>query len=79
MKGLVVKKALITGITGQDGAYLAGRLQKPYLGNLEAHSLVGDASKAKEAFGWEPKVKFAELVKLMMQADLIAEDVAVTH
>ena len=31
--------------------------------------LQGDASKAKRELGWEPKVKFKELVKMMMEAD----------
>ena len=32
--------------------------------------LVGDTSKARNAFGFDPKVKFKELVKLMVEADL---------
>lgn len=32
--------------------------------------LVGDISKAKNAFGFEPKVKFKELIKLMLESDL---------
>jgi len=32
--------------------------------------LVGDATKAREKLGWKPKVSFAELVRLMMKADL---------
>jgi len=32
--------------------------------------LVGDPSKAKRVLGWEPKVAFADLVKLMVDADL---------
>ncbi len=35
--------------------------------------LIGDTSKARAAFGFEPKVKFKELVKLMVEADLEAE------
>jgi GDPmannose 4,6-dehydratase len=35
--------------------------------------LVGDTSKARTSFGFEPKVKFKELVKLMVEADLRAE------
>jgi len=31
---------------------------------------VGDASKAKRALGWEPKVRFPELVQIMVDADL---------
>ena len=32
--------------------------------------LIGDASKAKKQLGWEPKTKFYDLVKLMVDADL---------
>ena len=32
--------------------------------------LLGDASKAKAKFGWEPKVTFDELVKRMVKADI---------
>ena len=34
--------------------------------------LVGNAQKAKRALGWEPQVKFAELVNMMVDADLHA-------
>ncbi len=37
---------------------------------IEVNVLCGDASKAKRVLGWEPKVKFEELVKIMMEADL---------
>ncbi|PJA88265.1 MAG: GDP-mannose 4,6-dehydratase [Candidatus Moranbacteria bacterium CG_4_9_14_3_um_filter_36_9] len=39
----------------------------------EVDLLLGDASKAKNKLGWEPKIKFKELVKLMVEADLEAE------
>jgi GDPmannose 4,6-dehydratase len=32
--------------------------------------LQGDASKAKEKLNWEPKVKFKELVRMMVDADI---------
>jgi len=32
--------------------------------------LIGDYSKAKTLLGWEPKVTFSELVKLMVDSDL---------
>ncbi len=38
----------------------------------EVELLIGDASKAKRQLGWEPKVKFAELVRIMVDADLAA-------
>jgi GDPmannose 4,6-dehydratase len=36
----------------------------------EVDLLVGDASKAKRALGWQPKVRFPELVQIMVDADL---------
>ena len=36
----------------------------------EVDLLVGDSSKAADAFGWRPKTSFAELVRLMVDADL---------
>jgi GDPmannose 4,6-dehydratase len=38
----------------------------------EVDVLLGDASKAKEKLGWEPKVRFQELVELMVDADVAA-------
>ncbi len=58
-------------------------LQKElFLGNLDAKRdwgyapeyveglLIGDASKAKKILGWEPKVRFNELVRIMVDADM---------
>lgn len=36
----------------------------------EVDLLIGDPAKAKEKLGWEPKTKFKELVKIMIEADL---------
>jgi len=40
-----------------------------YFRPSEVPILLGDYSKAKEKLGWEPKVKFNELVKIMAEAD----------
>jgi GDPmannose 4,6-dehydratase len=40
-----------------------------YLRPTEVDLLIGDATKAKKQLGWEPKVKFKELVKIMVDAD----------
>ena len=42
------------------------RLFRPH----EVPLLLGDPSKAKEKLGWEPKIKFKELARLMYDADL---------
>ena len=36
----------------------------------EVDLLVGDASKADEILGWEPKVGFGDLVRMMVDADM---------
>lgn len=36
----------------------------------EVNTLRGDASKARAALGWEPKVSFGELIRMMVDADL---------
>jgi GDPmannose 4,6-dehydratase len=41
-----------------------------YFRPAEVDLLVGDASKARSKLGWEPKVTFKELVKIMVDADL---------
>ena len=40
-----------------------------YFRPTEVDVLIGDYSKAKEKLGWEPKTKFKELVKIMVQND----------
>jgi GDPmannose 4,6-dehydratase len=44
----------------------------------EVESLCGDASKARQKLGWTPRVGFAELIKLMVEADLEALQAAET-
>jgi GDPmannose 4,6-dehydratase len=41
-----------------------------YLRPAEVDLLLGDASKAKRVLGWEPKTRFKELVRLMVDADV---------
>jgi GDPmannose 4,6-dehydratase len=36
----------------------------------EVDILIGDSSKAKKELGWEPKVKFKELIEMMVENDL---------
>ncbi len=42
-----------------------------YLRPSEVESLLGDATLAREKLGWQPKVKFEDLVQEMMTADMI--------
>jgi GDPmannose 4,6-dehydratase len=47
-----------------------------YFRPAEVDELRGDMSKARRVLGWQPKVSFAELVRMMVDADL--EDIR-TH
>jgi GDPmannose 4,6-dehydratase len=40
-----------------------------YYRPTEVDLLIGDASKANKELGWKPKIKFKELVKIMVQSD----------
>jgi GDPmannose 4,6-dehydratase len=42
-----------------------------YYRPAEVELLIGDYSKAKRQLGWEPKTKFADLVRLMVEADVM--------
>jgi GDPmannose 4,6-dehydratase len=46
------------------------RFDERYLRPAEVDLLLGDAGKAKAVLGWEPKVTFARLVRMMVDADL---------
>ena len=46
------------------------KVDKRFLRPLDVNFLQGDYSKAKEKFGWEPKVKFGDLVEIMVKEDL---------
>jgi len=60
------------GIDRKTGKVLI-EVDPKYFRPTEVESLVGDASKAKKELGWKPKVKFKELVKIMVKADLEEE------
>ena len=44
-------------------------ISEKYFRPAEVDLLIGDYSKAKKKLGWEPKVKFKELVRMMVDAD----------
>jgi GDPmannose 4,6-dehydratase len=46
------------------------RVDARYFRPTEVDSMLGNASKARELLGWQPKVGFRELVREMVQADL---------
>jgi GDPmannose 4,6-dehydratase len=50
------------------------RIDPDYYRPAEVDHLSGDASKAKRVLGWEPKVRFEELVRMMVEADVALLD-----
>jgi GDPmannose 4,6-dehydratase len=54
---------------GPDGKVLI-RIDPAYFRPAEVDLLLGSPAKAKADLGWEPKVKFEGLVKMMVDADL---------
>jgi len=46
------------------------KIDPHYYRPTEVDLLVGDSSKARKVLGWQPKVRFKELVRLMVDADL---------
>jgi len=47
-----------------------------YFRPIDPPILVGDASKARDRLGWEPRVSFRELVRSMVDAELAAAGIA---
>ena len=45
------------------------KIDERYFRPSEVDALLGDASKAREKLGWEPSVRFAELVRMMVDHD----------
>jgi GDPmannose 4,6-dehydratase len=45
------------------------KIDQRYFRPAEVDLLIGDYSKAKEKLGWEPTVRFEELVRMMVDAD----------
>ncbi len=57
------------GIDKKNGKVIV-EIDLKYFRPAEVDLLIGDYSKAKKELGWEPKVGFEELVKIMIEADL---------
>jgi GDPmannose 4,6-dehydratase len=45
------------------------RIDRKYFRPTEVDLLIGDPTKARTKLGWQPKTKFADLVRLMVDAD----------
>jgi len=45
-------------------------VDEKYFRPTEVDLLIGDASKAKQKLGWEPKISLEELIEDMMSSDI---------
>jgi GDPmannose 4,6-dehydratase len=54
------------GLDAEEYVVIDPALKRP----AEVDSLLGDASKARQTLGWAPRVRFPELVRMMVEADL---------
>jgi GDPmannose 4,6-dehydratase len=59
------------GIDSETGRKLVS-VDPRYYRPAEVHLLVGDATRARRELGWTPTVRFAELVNMMVDADVAA-------
>lgn len=46
------------------------KIDKRYFRPTETESLIADATKIKNTFGWSPKIRFKDLVRIMVDADM---------
>ena len=67
--GFTVRGGEVFGYLGLDWQKYV-EIDPRYFRPTEVDVLMGDASKAKKVLGWEPKIKFKELARLMTDADM---------
>ena len=60
------------GVNAANGDVLI-EIDARYFRPTEVDILMGDPTKAKEKLGWEAKVGFEELVKMMVDGDMRAK------
>jgi GDPmannose 4,6-dehydratase len=46
------------------------RIDPKYFRPTEVNELIADAGKARKELGWEPKISFKDLVRIMVDADM---------
>lgn len=66
IKELLKEAFSYVGKNWEKHVYVDERFVRP----TETGPLVGDASKAKKELGWEPKTKFPELIKMIVDANI---------
>lgn len=68
VREFVEKACVVAGIA--DWQSVVESNDPRYTRPAEVDLLIGDATKAKEKLGWEPKTSFDDLVRIMVEADL---------
>ena len=66
VRDLVEAAFACVGLKWEDYVVVDSKFIRP----AEVDVLVGDCSKAREQFGWEPEVSFPVMVQMMVEADL---------
>jgi GDPmannose 4,6-dehydratase len=67
VRELLELAARIAGVDIKGRVEIDPRYHRP----TEVDLLLGDASKARRVLGWQPKVSFENLVRIMVEADLV--------
>jgi GDPmannose 4,6-dehydratase len=69
------ESAIVEATGGHEGlraGQVMVRVDPRYFRPTEVETLLGDARKARDKLGWEPRTSFVELVREMVEADLAA-------
>lgn len=62
-----------TGVNSKTGEVLIS-IDPRYYRPTEVDLLLGDASKARDVLGWEPRTSFEELVEMMVKSDVLSDN-----
>ena len=57
----------IGGLDYRDHVYV----DEKYIRPADVSELIGDSKKAKKDLGWEPKTNFEELIRMMVESDIV--------
>jgi len=70
--------AVVAAVSGGEAKVIVGqvmvRVDPRYYRPTEVETLLGDATKARQKLGWQPKTALSELVREMTQADYAAAE-----
>lgn len=68
MKEFLVEAFGYAGLDWQEHVKTDPRYFRP----LDVETLIADVTKAKQKLGWQPRITFKDLVKIMVDADMEA-------